>query len=87
LPAIVDHLAVSSERLAMVEHLLASPRETEAWELFRSGSQALLSAIDMYSAQAPDLASNWLDEAIENILQATQIYRGEPGFWFQLGLA
>jgi hypothetical protein len=87
LPAIVDHLALVGARLAGIEQILASPRETEAWELFRSGSRALTSAVEMSEKGSPGLSSDWLDEAITDLSHAVETYQHRPEFWFQLGLA
>lgn len=87
LPIIVDYLALVSHRLGGIEQMLASPRETEAWELFRSGSRALASAIEMSEKGSPGLSSDWLDEAISDLSRAVGIYPHGPGFWFSLGMA
>jgi hypothetical protein len=84
---IIDHLELVRVRLAEIEQMLASPRETEAWELFRSGFRALTSANEMSNKGSQGLADDWLDEAINDLSRAVDIYRYRPEFWFHLGLA
>jgi hypothetical protein len=87
LPAIVDHLALTSSRLASIERILASPKETEAWEQFRIGSHALRSAAQMAAKGADNLAADWLEESIRGLSRAIEIYEYRPEFWLHLGLA
>ena len=87
LPVIVDHLTLVTSRLTEIEELLASPKETEAWEIFRSGFRALTSATEMLQNGSQDLADDWFDEAINDLSRAVEIYRNIAVFWFYLGLA
>jgi hypothetical protein len=73
LPAIVEHLALTAERLGSIGEILANPTETAAAEFYRRGSFAL--------------ASGWLEEAISDLKQAVDTYPYHPKSWFNLGIA
>ncbi len=87
LPVIVEHLALACETLANIARMLASPRETEAQELFKSGTHALATAAKMARQGATGLADDWFDEAIEDLQRATGVFRQVPGSWYNLSLA
>src|SRR5882757_8325870 len=56
LPAIMEQLAMSAQRLDDVALMTANPAKTAGAELFRDGSYAL--------------ASGWVDEAVEELTKA-----------------
>jgi hypothetical protein len=87
LPVVVDHLALVGTRLTEIGQMIASPRETEAFEAFRSGTRSLMSAIAMSETGSRGLSDDWLDEAISDLSQAVKTYKHKPEFWFQLGVA
>jgi hypothetical protein len=87
LPVIVDHLALIGDRLDAIEQLLARPRETEAWEFFRSGFRALTSAKEMFEKGSQGLAYKWLDKAIGALSRAVDAWPDRPEFWYLLGIA
>lgn len=86
LPAIVGHLASTAARMNSIERILASPEETRAAELFRSGSRALSSARQLEES-SPGLALEWLDDAIAELSRAVEIYQYHAESWFQLAIA
>jgi tetratricopeptide (TPR) repeat protein len=86
LPAIVEHLALVAKRLTGLDQMLASPKETAAAELFRSGSYALTSATEL-SHNSPELAAEWLIEAIADLSRAVETYPYHSESWFHLGVA
>ena len=87
LPVIVEHLALACETLANIATMLASPRETEAQELFKSGTRALATAAEMARNGARGLAEDWFGEAVEDLKRATIVFRQAPETWHNLGLA
>lgn len=87
LPVIVEHLALACEKLTGIAKMMASPRETEAGELFKSGTHALATAAAMARKGAPGLADTWFGEAIECLDRATNVFRQVPEIWYNLGLA
>lgn len=87
LPVIVEHLALACEKLTGIAKMMASPRETEAGELFKSGTHALATAAAMARKGAPGLADTWFGEAIEDLGGATNVFRQVPEIWYNLGLA
>ena len=72
MPSIVEHLALTAERLGGIEQMLANPTETAAAEFYRRGSFAL--------------SSGWLEEAETDLLAAVSIYPYNPRTWFNLGV-
>jgi tetratricopeptide (TPR) repeat protein len=87
LSVIIDHLALVGDRLAAIEQLLAGPKETEAWELFRSGFRALTSAIEMLEKGSQGIADRRLDAASKDLKRAVETYDNRPEFWYLLGIA
>ena len=87
LPVIVERLALACETLTNIAKMLASPRETEAREFFKSGTRALATAAKMARQGAKVLADDWFDEAVEDLKRATSVFRQAPDFWYNLGLA
>jgi hypothetical protein len=73
LPAIVEHLALTAERLGGVEQMLAKPAETEAAEFYRNGTYAL--------------ANGWWEDAVTDLSDAVLRYKYNPRTWFNLGVA
>ncbi|HEX2744574.1 MAG TPA: hypothetical protein VHN16_09250 [Streptosporangiaceae bacterium] len=72
-PAIVEHLALTAERLGGVEQMLANPAETAAAEFYRNGTYAL--------------ANGWWEDAVADLSEAVQRYKYNPRTWFNLGVA
>jgi hypothetical protein len=72
-PAIVEHLALTAERLGGVEQMLANPAETAAAEFYRNGTYAL--------------ANGWWKDAVTDLSEAVQRYKYNPRTWFNLGVA
>jgi hypothetical protein len=73
LPAIVEHLALTAERVGGMEQMLANPSETAAAELYRRGCFAL--------------QSGWTEEAESDLHAAVQQFPYNPKSWFNLGVA
>jgi hypothetical protein len=73
LPAIVEHLALTADRLGSIAEILANPTETAAAEFYRRGSFAL--------------ASGWFEEAVSDLRLAVDTYPYHPKSWFNLGIA
>ena len=72
-PAIVEHLALTAERLGGVEQMLANPAETAAAEFYRNGTYAL--------------ANGWWEDAVTDLSEAVRRYKYNPRTWFSLGVA
>ncbi|GHF98341.1 MULTISPECIES: hypothetical protein [Amycolatopsis] len=87
LPAIVEHVALSAKRLAGIEQMLASPNETAASELVRSGSYALASAAELSATGSSELADDWLEQAVADLTRAVEKYQYRPESWHLLALA
>jgi hypothetical protein len=87
LPVIVERLTLACETLAGIAKTLASPRETEARELFASGTHALATAAGIAGKGARGLADDWFGEAVEDLTRATVVFRQAPESWHNLGLA
>jgi tetratricopeptide (TPR) repeat protein len=73
LPAIVEYLTLTAERLGGIEQMLANPAETAAAEFYRNGTYAL--------------ANGWWDDAVTDLAEAVRLYRYNPRTWFNLGVA
>ena len=87
LPAVVDRLTQACGTLGDIARMIASPRKTEAQELFESGTHALTSAAEMARKGSAGLADELLDDAVRDLERAIGIFRQAPEFWFNLGLA
>jgi tetratricopeptide (TPR) repeat protein len=87
LPAIVEQLALAAQQLGTVEQLLANPTETAAMEQFRRGSHALTSATQLATQDSSDLATDWLEEAISDLVRAVETYPYHFESWYLLGVA
>jgi len=73
LPSIVEHLALTAEKLGGIEQMLANPTQTAAAEFYGRGSYAL--------------SSDWVEEAASDLTRAVESYPYNPNSWFNLGLA
>jgi hypothetical protein len=87
LPAIVSRLDVVAGALRDLAVLLASPQETAAAEGLRAGERALAAADRVAEAGSPELADEWLDEAISVLTGAVSCFAQLPRAWFLLAVA
>ena len=87
LPAIVEHVALSAKLLGGIEQILASPNEAAAAERVRTGAYALASAAELAAAGSPELADDWLEQAVDDLSRAVEMHQYHPHPWQLLAMA